>query len=95
MAELGIRNVRNFWLTAQADGGNQVTLGPKSRSGGLQVTLLLREHGEVSNDRVVIVSGAAGGAEGDALVTRIFLPAGAEIEEREDGSKSVVIRKER
>lgn len=89
---LGQRHVRNFWLTAQADGGSQVTLGPKAKSGGLQATLLLREHGEVSNDKVEIWSHVM--SDG-ALVTEIIVPVGAVVEENSDGTKTITIRKER
>jgi hypothetical protein len=94
MAELGIRNVRNFWLTAQADGGSPVTLGPKAKTGGLEATLLLRERGEVSNDKVEIWSHVLGALE-NSLVTEIKVPAGAVIEQHEDGSATITIRKER
>jgi len=92
MAELGIRNVRNFWLQAQADGGSQVTLGPKAAGGGLRATLLLRESGDVSDEKVVIDAHHGMGAD---LVTLIELPPSAEVTENADGSKTVRIRKTR
>lgn len=91
MAELGIRNVRNFWLTAQADGGSPVTLGPKSKDGGLKATLLLRERGGVSDDKIVI----AGYTIGDKNYVRITFPPGAAVRGNMDGSAEVLIEKER
>lgn len=87
------KHFRNFWLTAQADGGSPVTLGPKSKDGGLHATLLLRELGQISSDKIEIdshVDVASG-----ALLTVMHIPAGARIKQNEDGSSTIYIEKER
>ncbi|OGT57958.1 MAG: hypothetical protein A3E01_07915 [Gammaproteobacteria bacterium RIFCSPHIGHO2_12_FULL_63_22] len=86
------RNVRNFWLTAQADGGSQVAVGPKSKDGGLRATLYLRESGQISDEKVMFDAHHGIGAD---LVTLIELPPSAEVIENADGSKTVRIRKTR
>lgn len=97
MAELGIRNVRNFWLQADTDGRTPIALGPKSREGGLRATLYLREHGAVSDDKVEIYGTVGSSVDGDEgmLITEINVPADAVIEENSDGTKTITIRKER
>jgi hypothetical protein len=37
-----IRNVRNFWIAARADGGASVATGPRAADGGMDVTLFQR-----------------------------------------------------
>lgn len=63
------RNVRNFWIEADID-GRSTTLegGPRSRDGGISVTLYIRERGEVSD--AVTVHGSPS-ADGRALILNV------------------------
>jgi hypothetical protein len=43
------RNVRNFWFEADVDGrASRVSGGPVAKDGGMDLTLFVREHKEVS-----------------------------------------------
>lgn len=44
------RNVRNFWIeveTLDVNGGRKVATGPRSSSGGADIIIRQRNHGEV------------------------------------------------
>lgn len=56
-----IRNVRNFWVTGTVDGTANPSLkgaGPKSKSGGFSLNILMREDGGIS-DKSLQVNGFA------------------------------------
>lgn len=43
------RNVRNFWMTADIDGRDtRLSGGPQSKIGGMDLTLYMRDAGEVA-----------------------------------------------
>ena len=53
------RNVRNFWLTLDVDGSKkQVATGPRSRTGGFDLTVAIREDGSISKKEVEILGRA-------------------------------------
>ena len=49
------RAVRNFWIEADVDGmSSKLAGGPKSKEGGFELTILMREEGEVSTAMHVV-----------------------------------------
>jgi hypothetical protein len=41
------RNVRNFWLELDVDGRSKVATGPRSKDGGFELNVLMRDGGDV------------------------------------------------
>jgi len=53
------QNIRNFWVIANADGrATPAALGPRAKDGGIDIVVLMREDGGVSQTRLR-VHGAA------------------------------------
>lgn len=48
------RNTRNFWIELQVDGHKQIATGPRSKDGGFEMTIKLRENGEISRQQLTI-----------------------------------------
>lgn len=42
------RNVRNFWLELNVDGRSRVETGPRSKDGGFEFTILMRDGGDIT-----------------------------------------------
>lgn len=63
------RNVRNFWIELEVDGvQTKIATGPKSRDGGFQMVIRMREKGAIS-DKLVTVFGTVDHSDG-ALVLK-------------------------
>jgi len=59
---VSIRNVRNFWLTAEVDGRRtDIETVPIASDGGMNLTILVREQGSVSESLVEIRCVSVGG----------------------------------
>lgn len=41
------RNVRNFWVELNVDGNSPVATGPRSKDGGFELNILMRDAGQV------------------------------------------------
>jgi len=41
-----IRAVRNFWLELNVDGRQSIATGPKTREGGFNLTIKMRDNGD-------------------------------------------------
>jgi hypothetical protein len=52
------KNVRNFWIEADVDGGTPIGAGPKSKDGGFSLSIFMRDKGFVK--RVANISGVGG-----------------------------------
>lgn len=49
------RNVRNFWIDLAVDGKQErIETGPRSKDGGFNLVILVRENGSISDKRVYI-----------------------------------------
>ena len=66
------KNVRPFWATVTVDGKKVSTTGPKAREGELDIEILIREDGKVSDQRLVITGRHHGGEL--VLTAHIFAP---------------------
>ena len=73
------RNVRNYWIEAEVDGlKTPIATGPRSRIGGFDLTIKMREHGwikdavaitgRVDKDGNLVLSIALESATTDAIV---------------------------
>ena len=70
------RNVRNFWITLDVDGSKkQIASGPRSANGGFDLTLLLREHGEISDKKLYII----GRANDDTIQITVYDETGTDL----------------
>ena len=70
---------RNFWINAEIDGRETpLAGGPRSKDGGMDVTLLVREDGGISDGvRITCIS------DGEKNTIRIWGPDGEKLYERE------------
>jgi hypothetical protein len=49
------RNVRNFWVEVSVDGKQEkVATGPRNKEGGIYITVLMRENGDISDKKLII-----------------------------------------
>ena len=65
------RNVRNFWVKGTRDDGREVKgWGPEGAEEGFTLTVLMREHGAISEKKVVL----KGFSDGEQLTLRIETP---------------------
>lgn len=55
------RSVRNFWIDLNVDGRTSIGTGPVDPNGGFNITILMRDNGEVSNHAVRIEGSCYGG----------------------------------
>ena len=70
---------RNFWINAAVDGRKTpLAGGPRSKDGGMDVTLLVREDGGIS-DGVRITCRS----DGEKNIVRVWGPDGEKLYERE------------
>lgn len=54
------RNVRNFWIEARIDGrADALVGGPVGKEGGFDLTILMRDKGEVCTDGAIEILGRA------------------------------------
>jgi hypothetical protein len=70
------RNVRNFWMTASADGAQQVAAGPRSKDGGMAATFKVRNNGMVVD---AIHIACIADADGSLTLSVIDLQAGKSV----------------
>ena len=70
---------RNFWINAEIDGRETpLAGGPRSKDGGMDVTLLVREDGGISDGvRITCIS------DGEKNTVRVWGPDGEKLYERE------------
>ena len=70
---------RNFWIEAEVDGRvTPLAGGPRSKDGGMDVTLLVREDGGISDGvRITCIS------DGEKNTIRVWGPDGEKLYERE------------
>ena len=60
------RNVRNFWIEADVDGKKQsVATGPRRKDGGFDMTILMRDDGEVSRQKYLTILGRVNQTTGE------------------------------
>ncbi len=72
-----MRNVRNFFIKGQVDGRETpIGTGPRSKDGGFELEIFMRENGSIS-DKTVHISGFA--RPDGTLELRVFHPNGAEV----------------
>jgi hypothetical protein len=75
-----MRNVRNFWLTAEVDGyKHDLSCGPKSADGGFKLDIKMRSNGTV--DEGIRVLGYA--TEDGTLILKVWGERGVIVYEKE------------
>ena len=63
------QHTRNFWIDLDVDGRkNSIGTGPRSKDGGFEMTILMREDGDISDKRVRIVGTSSMDGENNILV---------------------------
>jgi hypothetical protein len=88
-----MRNVRNFWLSANVDGRSTVMEGgPQAKDGGMRVRILQRDGGRVGDGAVDIMCRPIASGR---LRTTVEFPAGAKVETDAAGRTFVTFETER
>lgn len=73
------RNIRNFWVTLKVDGKSQtIATGPQSKSGGFELSVQMRDKGDIvrvlsvwgteRDGRLVLRAQTADGAQQDIVI---------------------------
>lgn len=70
------RNVRNFWIELEIDGRKtKVATGPRSRDGGFNLKVLMREKGQISEKEFRLTGYPTMDKDGDLCVKLVGVMA--------------------